>query len=81
MEYIIDGVRCCSSVYSISTGEKKDFQPSMCADVLKSCISRMSEKEILSLPQATMDTPSDLIVKISNGRVISVSAPAVKVTK
>lgn len=81
MEYIIDGVRCCSSVYRISTGEKKDFRPSMCADVLKSCISRMSEKEIMALPRAAADVSPDLIVKISNGRVISVSEPAAKAAK
>ena len=53
----------------------------MCADVLKSCISRMSEKEIMALPRAAADVSPDLIVKISNGRVISVSEPAAKAAK
>lgn len=81
MEYIIDGIRCRSSVYSISTGEKKDFKPSMRTDVMKSCISRMSEKDIMALPEVAADVPADLIVEIGNGRVVSVSEPVVKRTK
>lgn len=72
MEYLIDGVRCHSSVYSIATGDIKDFKPEMDKDVLKSCILRMNAQELTTLPKLE-DHPLDaVIVQIRDEKVISV---------
>lgn len=75
MEYLIDGIRCQSSVYSISTGEKKDFKPHMCHDVLKFCISKMNVEQITALPKAPKDLSPNIIVQVKDGYMHSIIEP------
>ncbi|MFT9075942.1 MAG: hypothetical protein ABF463_00015 [Ethanoligenens sp.] len=72
METIINGIRCRSHVYSISTGETKDFRPDMCHDVLKSYLSRCSEEEIHAFPVASRDSEKSVTVVIKQGCVVEV---------
>lgn len=75
MEYLIDGIRCRSNIYSVSTGESKDFKRRMCHDVLKFCISKMNVEEIAALPKAPKDLSPNIIVQVKDGCVRSIIEP------
>jgi hypothetical protein len=70
-EVVIDGITFRSSVYSLSTGETRPFEPSDANKVWASALSRMTNEELAELPLEPCFEPEckpDIVVEVREGK-------------